>query len=200
MNDMGEYPHLCELVHLSKLAVEACDGLDGVTDGVISDMEKCHFNPASHVGEAFECSEGEGNTTMKVSRAAAVVVQDVWSGARDVKDRQIMPGIGIGADLRSPEESTRIADTDCSGGKCKGLPTPLGAQWIQYFVEKNADFDVSTVNRKEFDRIFYKSAEEYNSSLTATNNADLSAFRDAGGKLLTFHGMVSASRRCIKKK
>lgn len=58
------------------------------------------------------------------------------------------------------------------------------------FVEKNKTFDYNTISRRDFDRIFHASVVQYTSML-GTNDPDLSAFRDAGGKLMIFHGTVS---------
>ena len=42
---------------LSQAVINACDALDGVKDGVITDPEKCHFDPAS-----LQCkSDGQQN-------------------------------------------------------------------------------------------------------------------------------------------
>ncbi|KID93894.1 Tannase/feruloyl esterase, partial [Metarhizium majus ARSEF 297] len=75
MHELGEYPAPCELNYLAEAAVGACDGLDGVVDGVISHMDKweASFDSFSYVGTELECSEL--GRSIKLSRAAAVVAQ-----------------------------------------------------------------------------------------------------------------------------
>lgn len=44
MSITGQYPQKCELDALTNAAVAACDPLDDVVDGLISDMSKCSFD------------------------------------------------------------------------------------------------------------------------------------------------------------
>jgi len=55
MSIAGQYPPKCEVDALTDAAVAACDPLDGVTDGLISDMSKCSFDPFTLVGETAPC-------------------------------------------------------------------------------------------------------------------------------------------------
>lgn len=57
MNLYGVYPPSCEIAALTAAAIEACDGLDGVVDGVISDPESCDFDPVNLVGTTIECPD-----------------------------------------------------------------------------------------------------------------------------------------------
>lgn len=65
--------------------------------------------------------------------------------------------------------------------------------WIKYFVLKNSTADLSTITHKQLDRIFHQANAEYN--VIDTSNPDLSAFRERGGKMLSYHGLVSSSLR-----
>lgn len=187
MNELGKYPAPCEFDYLAKAAVKACDGRDGVVDEVISNMDDCDYNPFDSVGNIFNCSD-TGKAT-RLSVAAAIVANATWSGAQSSNGRFLWHGNGYGSDFQS-SQGAGIAATDCSNGTCVGAPTPLGTQWIQMFVEKNKTFDYNTISRRDFDRIFHASVAQYTSML-GTNDPDLSAFRDAGGKLMVFHGTVS---------
>lgn len=42
----------------------------------------------------------------------------------------------------------------------------------------------------EFARLFHASVQQYN-SIIGTSDADLSDYGEAGGKLITYHGLVS---------
>ncbi|KAK7422750.1 hypothetical protein QQZ08_009375 [Neonectria magnoliae] len=184
MNELGEYPAPCEFAYLAKAAVNECDAIDGVVDGVISNMNDCHFDPFGSVGDVFNCSDT--GKSVRLSRAAAIVANATWTGARSSDGRFLWYGNGYGSDFQS-SQGAGIAATDCSDGTCVGAPTALGTQWIQFFVEKNKSFDYNTISRRDFDRIFHESVAQY-TSIIGTADPDLSSFRDAGGKLLVFHG------------
>ncbi|KAF7556431.1 hypothetical protein G7Z17_g1407 [Cylindrodendrum hubeiense] len=184
MNELEKYPAPCEFAHLAKAAVSACDARDGVVDEVISNLDDCHFDPFDSAGDIFNCSDTGKTTTL--SAAAAIVANATWEGARTSDGRFLWYGNGYGSDFQS-SQGAGIAATDCTNGTCVGAPTPLGTQWIQMFVEKNKSFDYNSISRLDFERIFHASVAQY-TSMMSTNDPDLSAFRDAGGKLMMFHG------------
>ena len=74
MNEMNFHPPVCESVALTKAAVEACDGLDGVKDGIVAAHGLCEFDPISVVGNNITC-DGKPH---QISRGAAKVVKAVW--------------------------------------------------------------------------------------------------------------------------
>jgi hypothetical protein len=55
---LDSYPRPCELEKIVNASIEACDALDGRTDGVISrtDLCKLNFNLTSIIGEAYSCA------------------------------------------------------------------------------------------------------------------------------------------------
>lgn len=72
-------PPKCELDAIRKAAIEACDELDGVKDGVVAAPGLCKFNAESVVGQKFDCN-GEQR---KISNSAAKIVNAVWDGPRN---------------------------------------------------------------------------------------------------------------------
>lgn len=76
MSLADSFPHGCELEFITASAVSFCDALDGVTDGLISDIKACTFDPFSVVGTVFNCS----GTSMQISQGAALVANATWSG------------------------------------------------------------------------------------------------------------------------
>lgn len=83
-----------------------------------------------------------------------------------------------------------IAGTNCTSEFCVGLPHILGLQWLQLFVAKDPNLDFTNLTRKQFDRLAHLSKSTYD-SVIGLSDPDLSSFREAGGKLVTFHGVVS---------
>ena len=43
-------PPACEINAITEAALEACDDIDGIADGVITDSARCEFDPATIVG------------------------------------------------------------------------------------------------------------------------------------------------------
>lgn len=191
MNMLGQYPYMCELDAILAGALAACDELDGVADGIMSDVDAClsSFDPFQLVGTSTNCSQTEGE--VQISAAAATVADRAWRGLATADGKLIYPGLNPSADLTgSHSNQPGIAMTDCSSGTCVGQPNALGWQWLQLFVAKDPSFDFGNLTHEEFDSMVRAGIEEYQYHL-GTDDADLSAFRDAGGKMLTFHGLVS---------
>lgn len=188
MNLAGEYPHGCELDELTAAAVSACDGLDGVVDGLVSNIKACDFDPFSLVGTVFNCSAT--GTNMKISQIAAEVANSTWTGPRTVDGSFLWYGPNIGADLSGTLTGQAIVSTTCNAnGTCEGAPNTLGTQWISLFIEKNPDFKLDSMTHEQFDEILHAGWQQYH-SIIDTDDADLSGFKAAGGKMMTYHGLV----------
>lgn len=190
MNTLNEYPKGCELDYLGQAAISACDALDGVEDGIISAMDECVFDAFSHVGEKFICSST--GTLRSLSNGAAKVANATWTGPRDIYGRFIWYGLNYGADI-SGDLTGRDANavTKCfSNGTCVGEPLALGAQWLHYFASENdRSFDFKALTVPEFARLVNVSVSKYG-PIIGTDDPDLSAFKKAGGKILSYHGLV----------
>jgi hypothetical protein len=90
--------------------------------------------------------------------------------------------------------TTALADTECHpDGTCFGKPFGIVVDWIKYFVKKDTTYDILKIDQQEFDRIFEDSVQEY-SPIIGTDSTNLTGFRDVGGKILSYHGLVSYYR------
>ncbi|KAK4444380.1 tannase and feruloyl esterase [Podospora aff. communis PSN243] len=183
MNMLGDYPYPCEVEAITAAAIKACDPLDGLEDGVIADVDPClaRFDPFSLVGHAINCSEME---TPRITSAAAAVVNATWQGMRNVNGVCLWPGLSPGTDL-----AIIAAKTDCTGGACKAVPPPVATHWLSLFVARDAQLDLSNLSHVEFDRLVRQGKQRYD-SIIGTNDPDISAFFNHGGKLITFHGLL----------
>lgn len=79
MDQMGVYPPACEIDAITNAALDACDGLDGITDGVISDPDACDFDPTSLIGTTINCTTLNSDWT--VTAEGVELVQKVVSSA-----------------------------------------------------------------------------------------------------------------------
>jgi succinate dehydrogenase flavin-adding protein (antitoxin of CptAB toxin-antitoxin module) len=66
---------------------------------------------------------------------------------------------------------------------------PLAIQWTTLFVARDTDLDMSNLTQAEFDWLAHQGKQRY-SSIINTEDLDLSPFFTAGGKLITYQGLV----------
>ncbi|KAH7363191.1 tannase [Plectosphaerella cucumerina] len=200
MNLYGVYPPSCEIEALTSAAIEACDGHDGVLDRIISNPEECGFDPVNLVGTTIPCAanpetDGDGPTTeRKISLGAATIVQKTWDGARRANNSRMWYGPAKDATLAGGlypfESSFAPIGTVCSAnGTCTLDPIVLFQEWTRLFVLGSSTADTSKLSLEDYEEIFDSSARDYGSTMD-TNNPGLSAFRQAGGKLITYHGIA----------
>src|SRR5207253_341148 len=84
-------PAKLELLH--QAALQACDGLDGVEDGLIENPVSCHFDPGTLLCKA---SEADGCLTAPQVESA----RKIYGGAKNPRTgKQIFPGMPPGSEL-----------------------------------------------------------------------------------------------------
>ncbi|UJO19847.1 putative feruloyl esterase [Fulvia fulva] len=179
-------PAACELAAVHELVIEACDELDGVKDGVISAPGLCHFDAKDAVGR--KCCSSKSTITKKT----ADIVNAVWAGAeQDGQARR--PGQGrdmpFGPEQQEAIGTGGLAQTWCEDGKCRQIPFMISAQWLQYFIAKDPDYNPLKMSEDEFFNFLRRSSQEYGSVMNA-DWTDLSEFKAAGGKMITWHGLA----------
>ena len=184
----GAYPHPCELDAITAAAVSHCDGKDGVNDGLISDISTCDFDPFSSVGKTITCAET--NSTMQISKIAAMIANATWSGPVTVGGEPISFGVNVGADISGTVTYQGPAMTSCTtNGTCVGVPNALGPQWLKLFIAKNPDFILGNITHRQFENMIHQGKQQF-ASLIDASDPDLSGFRAAGGKMVGYHGLV----------
>ena len=152
-------------IHQAVLA--ACDGLDGLKDGLIDDPTRCHFDP-----EVLACkgSDGPGCLTAKQIQSVKTILGPAKSPRTG---GEIFPGYQPGTELR--------------WGLLIGGPDPYDTALGQfkYMVFNDPRWDWRTF---DVDRDLAKAEQSLRGLLTAIDPASISAFIGRGGKLLTYHG------------
>lgn len=181
MNDLGEYPTYCELEAINDAAIEACDDLDGLKDGIIGLPKACKFDPKTMIGKQYRCKST--NETTVITKSAATVAEKTWQGPTTPEGNSLWHGTDAGASF------AMTGATTCTDGVCKGAPFTVAELWIKYFIKTDPDFDCVGVNSTNFESLFEQSVQRYNSIL-GTSDTNLRQFREAGGKLLSWHGLA----------
>jgi hypothetical protein len=187
MNQLGVYPELCEFDAITAAATEACDMLDGVKDGVIAAPGLCKFNPRSLVGQEYDC-HGVRKT---ITKEATIVAEQTWNGPFAANGTRRWYGL-------SPDASFwLLPGTKCEADfkgitVCTGRPFRIAEEWIRLFVINNASYNVATLEYEQYDALFPVSVAKFDDIISAVN-PDLSGFRAAGGKMITWHGLTDAA-------
>lgn len=181
MNQLQTFPPECVTDEITAAAVQACDGIDGVKDGVISDPSRCEFDPLTMVHKKVNCN----GQSVTITQNDTLVVQKTWEGMRSTDGSFLWYGLEKGAPL-----SGGLAGTKCSTpSNCTGIPFSIASDWISQFILENPSADLTRLSHEEYQQIFHDSIDRYN-DIIGTDNPDLSAFKQAGGKMLTWHGLA----------
>ncbi|KAL2815998.1 tannase and feruloyl esterase [Aspergillus cavernicola] len=181
IKELEYYPSPCEIDAITKYAIQACDQLDGVKDGIISMPGLCHFEPLSVVGKTVRCTAPNG--TIKISKKAAKFAASVWAGAKSSDGSSLWYGSLHETPL------TALGGTKCvSLTSCDPVPFTISADWLRAFISRDSSLDLSTINHQVFNRLFRASVNGF-SSVMGTRDPDLTGFKQSGGKMITWHGM-----------
>ncbi|ETS86271.1 hypothetical protein PFICI_00099 [Pestalotiopsis fici W106-1] len=167
-NVIGDWVPTCALDTLTQAAVDFCDADDGALDGIVADPNTCKFDATTWIGKQTSCS---GNETILTAQHAAVF-NSTTHGPVDLDGNRLFSGIALGTNL-----STFTSNP----------PFTFMAAWIADFVLEDPSFDFATLDYTTFPEVFNLSVAKYE-TLIGTRNPDMSPFKEAGGKLLTWHG------------
>jgi feruloyl esterase len=191
----NEVPQLTDWLQAAKVPLfakatnDACDALDGLTDGVVNNYLACQ----SRVNlQALRCAGGADTGTDCLSDAELGVMAAIHSpytfsfplangltsypqwlyGHEDSLDGPTLPSL-----VRWVTGSA--APTVPPNAASNATQWLYGSNWIRYAIARNANFDVSSYNPNNFmERV------QQTSALIDSTNPDLSAFFARGGKLI----------------
>jgi len=153
-------------------AIAACDANDGVVDGVITDPRKCTYNPVNDPAITKASCTSSDNTCLTPAEAGAIV--KIWNGPTNLQGKKLWYGYQRGAALNS-----------VAGANLNSIPLQQAQFWI-YF---DPTWTVSQLNYANFQPFMQKTMAMMN-ALTASENPDLSAFRNRGGKIVMWQGFA----------
>ncbi len=174
---------------LANSVMQACDDLDGVRDGIISNVAACHFDP-----NTLLCSPGHSDKHCLTSQELRTVqafaseqktAQPLWNGV------QIMPGFNVlaGADLTGSMGILHHAEHPPIV-LLNSFYYLVGDHVLRFFLTGDPHFNALT-----FDTITGgKYADELlpQSKASDASDADLTPFARHGGKFILLHGTADA--------
>jgi feruloyl esterase len=149
----------------------ACDGADGVSDGVLDDPARCTFDPA-----AVQCAANQKPESC-LTPAQVEAARRVYGGVRDPRrGARLYPGLAFGSEPFWPNRD-------------QGNPFPIPISHYKWLVFGDPDWDWRTfdLGRPADYEAFVKAETKLAPILNATN-PNLQEFRKRGGKLLQYHG------------
>jgi feruloyl esterase len=162
----------CKLTAATTAAINACDSIDGVKDGVIEDPKRCTFDPKTLVGvQAGECGA--------FTQTDVDIIAKIWKGPTREDGSFLWYGQSKGADLN--------ALTASRGTPLKAQGFAFTGEWLKYWITQNPQFDWTTITPAAYQRFWDQSLEQYG-LVIGTDNPDLSDYRNRGGKLIVWHG------------
>lgn len=203
----GAYPNTPKRALILQAAVQACDGLDGVADGLISNQAACNasFDPATATfnGAPVRCPGGgdTGDTCLSDAQIAAlkVINTDTRFNFSLASGERYYPGYNVwGADLGITSNPSPLQPTVtflALGTSQPTMPQPRTApyisvlvdQWIKYSVTRDPNFNSLALDPENPGPWGPRISELSRQLDTST---DISAFAARGGKLLLAHGLA----------
>lgn len=153
--------------------IAACDRRDGVADGIVSNWQDCDFDARSLVRAGV------------VTSREARIINKIWAGPRRPDGRRLWHGPLPGTPLDQYVTTT-------PGGTLTAAPRPDSVMWVTRWVLQDPDFDWRDITYASFAEIFKRSVKMWDEAVGASD-ADLSAFRAAGGKMVITMGTADYS-------
>ena len=165
LKDTARVVPLAKAALLNRAVLAACDALDGVKDGFLSDPQKCRFDPSTLLCRG--AVDGDCLTAPQLES-----VKQAYAPANKETGERIYPGLVHGSEagwalLAAPRPEPNVID--------------LGMFRLVAHQDPAWDWRLFDLDRD------VRLAEQKAGSITAVN-PDLAAFKARGGKLLIYHG------------
>ena len=173
-----------KIARVGEAIYAACDHLDGLEDGLIDDPRRCAFDPRT---DYPRCGAEDRADCLTEGESAALAT--IYGGVVS-RGAPYFPGQPVGAELGDPLGSP--AARTSGWGRWfvdPGADAPLlerfGVTFMRYMAFERDDPDWE-LEQFDFDEDPYR-MDAIRRILDATD-PDLTRFRDAGGRMITYHG------------
>jgi feruloyl esterase len=170
--------------------MQACDGLDNVIDGLVSNQAACNatFDPATAMLNAspLRCANGADTGDSCLSDAQIATVNAITTPIATGNGAYAHTGYFFGGENAPKGWGEYVWPVAALGNaSLQGL---FSDGFLRSFVTRNAAFDTTT-----FDANDWLPQMDATSALFGANNPDLSALRARGAKLLMWNGTTDSS-------
>jgi hypothetical protein len=195
MKERGNVLPRAKLEAFRAAAVEACDGIDGLRDGIVGAFDPCEFDPRKLVGEETDAGP--------ITDADAEVVAEIWQGPRRADGSFLW--YGLRPTIASWTPAQGWSGTIEVDGELEPLPLFFGPAHFRW-VLRDPTFDWKTLTFERFEELFDQGVRDL--AEIASDDPNLAPLRAAGAKLLItqgaddevlpFQGVVDYYRRVIE--
>lgn len=177
MNDDKTYVSSCEIAYSTDKIMAACDMLDGYDDGILMNPEDCEFEPERLVGNEIACDRQK--TTITASMATAV--RKIREGPRSPLGAKIWHGLTSGTNY-----ATLANITIGPNGTRSAYPIALP---VVDTLLLPPVVNLASLTPTDYFVLWAQPSVEWGWALF-TESTDLTALRDSGAKLLSWHGIT----------
>jgi feruloyl esterase len=153
---------------LNRAALDACDGNDGIVDGLIIDPPHCKFDPKS-----IECP-GNNDSPSCLTAEQVETAKKIYAGAKFKDGTPIYSGFEPGSEL----SWNLIAEKE---------PFWVNVDYFKGMVFQDPNWDWKTLDIDRDTRL----AEERTGKYVDGNNPDLRPFKKSGGKIVLYESWNS---------
>jgi feruloyl esterase len=154
-----------KLAFLNRAVLAACDAIDGVADGLLTDPRQCHFDAATLV-----CSGNDRDDCLTAQQIAAVKMG--YAPAKRTTGELIFPGLVPGGETGWAMLTATQPE-----------PGSIDVGLFRFVAHEDPAWDWRTFDLDRDTSLIGKKADFIDAV-----NPDLFAFRARGGKLLIYHG------------
>ena len=150
---------------IHRAVVNACDALDGIKDGLISDPPRCRFDP-----QVLACKGDDGPECLTARQVETA--RTIMSPARTARGEEVFPGFAAGTEL--------------GWGPLVGGPEPtsLAIDQYRFVVFKDPSWDWRTFSLERDLAL----ADKVDQGTINAIDPNIGEFTRRGGKLLMYHG------------
>jgi feruloyl esterase len=153
---------------LHKAILNACDGLDGVKDGLLENPQKCHFDPATLL-----CKGADSDSCLTAPQVETA--KRVFADTKTKKGEIVWTGYEPGGELQYTSLTAKVEPDEPPQGFLLDSIRILAYQdpnwdWRKWYLDR----DLAAADAK--------------AEFLDVHTFDLSAFKAHGGKLLLYHG------------
>jgi feruloyl esterase len=172
--DPESYIPAAKVPIIQRAVVAACDGFDGISDGIIDDPRKCTYDPAP-----LTCQAGQDPAACLTAKQVAAVRQ-IWDGPRNSRGERLYSPY-----VRGAESGGGAWERYVTGDRSQdGRHYQLADGFLKYVVFQDPGYDFRRFN---YDTDLPKALAKVSPMIDAMD-PNLKPLQQRNAKLIVYHG------------